>query len=55
MKKVDGNTWESISPLVTYSFYFQYKYSLLTNNRSEVIDWERGVDRLADLELMPDV
>jgi len=35
MKRTDGNTWESISPLVTHSYYFQYKYSLLINNGTE--------------------
>ena len=55
MKWSEGNIWESITPLSTHSFYFQYKYTLLEDKGTRQIDWEKGVDRLADLELMPDV
>ena len=48
------NVWESITPVTTHSFYFQYKYSLMTEKGTKQIDWEKGVDRLADLVLMPD-
>lgn len=54
MKWTDGHIWESITPLVTHSYYFQYKYALLEKNGTELINWEKGVDRLADLEIMPD-
>lgn len=54
MQWTDGHIWESITPLVTHSYYFQYKYSLLDKNGTELINWEKGVDRLADLEIMPD-
>lgn len=29
MKWTEGNVWESITPLNTHSYYFQYKYSLM--------------------------
>lgn len=54
LKWTDGHIWESIVPLSTHSFYFQYKYALLDKNGTELINWEKGVDRLADLEIMPD-
>lgn len=40
---------------MTNQYYFQYKYSILTDNATKQVDWEKGVDRLADLELMPDM
>ena len=55
MKWTEGNIWESITPLQTHQFYFQYKYSLLQDKGTRQVDWETGVDRLADLELMPDI
>ena len=54
LKWTEGNIWESVSPLTTHSFFFQYKYALLDKNATELINWEKGIDRLADLEIMPD-
>lgn len=51
----DGHIWESVTPLITHSYYFQYKYALLDKNGTELINWEKGIDRLADMEIMPDV
>ena len=51
----EGNVWESVTPLVTHSYYFQYKYALLDKNGTELINWEKGIDRLADMEIMPDM
>ena len=39
---------------MTKLYYFQYKYALLKNGGTELINWEKGVDRLADLEIMPE-
>jgi hypothetical protein len=50
----EGDVWESITPLVTHSFYFQYKYALLEEKGTKLINWEKGIDRLADMEIMPD-
>jgi hypothetical protein len=38
--------------MVTHQTFFYYKYALVQNDY--VVGWERGVDRVADLELMPD-
>lgn len=54
MKCMNGDVWESATPLTTTQYYFQYKYSIWKDNGKERVNWEIGVDRLADLELMPD-
>ena len=54
LRWTEGHIWESITPLITHSYFFQYKYALLDKNATELINWEKGVDRLADLEIMPD-
>ena len=50
----EGDIWKSKNPLITTSFFFTYKYAIFRNNYSELIGWERGVDRISDLEIMPD-
>lgn len=47
----EGDVWVSAKPLVMRKCFFQYKYSMI-RNRSEIVGWERGVDRIADLDLM---
>lgn len=55
MKNIGNDTWESVSSLFTQNFFFQYKYCIMVENGTKRIGWEKGVDRLADLELMPDM
>ena len=50
-----GDVWESQQPLYTHNFFFRYKYAIMEENGTKQVDWEKGVDRLADLELMPDM
>ena len=47
----EGDIWESAKPLKTNSYYFQYKYALI-KDKKELVCWEIGIDRLADLEIM---
>lgn len=54
MKWTEGHNWVSISPLVTNAFFFQYKYAILEKESTELVEWEKGVDKIADLEIMPD-
>lgn len=39
---------------MTKKRYFQYKYVLL-NQDGSLSTWERGVDRIADLDILPDI
>lgn len=54
MKWTEGHNWVSVNPLITNAFFFQYKYAILENEGSELVEWENGVDKIADLEIMPD-
>lgn len=54
MKWTEGDVWVSKEPLITNSFFFSYKYSWFEKEGYQLVGWERGVDRIADLEIMPD-
>lgn len=52
-----GDIWESEKPLITNKYFFHYKFCLIktpNNEKHHVVAWERGVDRVVDLEIMPD-
>jgi hypothetical protein len=53
MKKTQGNIWINELPIVTNKYYFTYKYAILSSDGKTVGSWERGIDRIADLELLP--
>lgn len=46
------NLWISKMPLITKDAYFCYKYAIFKG--ADLIGWETGVDRIADLVVMPD-
>jgi hypothetical protein len=58
LKWQSGDIWESEEPLVTSKYFFHYKYCVIKQTgdgeKDHVVAWERGVDRVADLEIMPD-
>ena len=47
-----GHKWVSRKAFVTQKSYFQFKYVLLKD--MELVHWERGIDRIADLEILTD-
>lgn len=49
-----GDLWVSKQPVTLRTFNFNYKYAIFKNNYKDHIGWERGVDRIADLEVIPD-
>lgn len=49
-----GDLWVSKQSMTTKVMYFNYKYAIFRDNYKERIGWERGVDRIADLEVIPD-
>jgi hypothetical protein len=53
MTLTSDNLWVSKMPLITKVSHFRYKYSIFNGNK-ERIAWETGVDRIADLVVMPD-
>ena len=50
-----GHFWVLEKPLIVSVPYFNYKYVLITNGIKPVVKWEAGVDRIADLRLLPDI
>ena len=54
LKNPKDDIWITESPLLTKKRYFQYKYVLL-NQDGSLSTWERGVDRIADLDILPDI
>lgn len=49
----EGHIWRSLQPIIVRESYFEYKYVLLQDN--EVVAWEQGVNRIADLDSLPEV
>ena len=47
----EGHIWVSEKTVVTQNVRFFYKYVLLFEGK--VIKWEMGIDRIADLTILP--
>ena len=52
LKWTSGHLWVSKEPFITKESYFQFKYVLLSDMK--LVHWERGIDRIADLEILAD-
>ena len=55
LKWQPGDYWVTEKPIETAKFFFTYKYVLWDKNSDKLISWERGIDRIADLEVLPHV
>lgn len=55
LKWQPGDFWVTEKPIETTKYYFTYKYVLWDKNSDKLISWERGIDRIADLEVIPHV
>ena len=42
-------------PVITNQPYFTNKYVLMDKDKTEMVRWESGVDRIADLRLLPEM
>ena len=51
MKKTTGDIWVMERPVITNNYFFTYKFALYDSNR-QFISFERGIDRIADMELL---
>lgn len=49
----EDHIWETETPILTDQSYFSYKYVLVNNG--QLVKWEDGFDRIADLDLLPEV
>lgn len=54
MKWTHDDYWVLQKPLVTNKYFFSYKYVIMKEGGRELEMWERGVDRVADLEILPE-
>lgn len=55
MRWTDGHVWVLEEPLIVDVPYFSYKYMLLDDDKQTMVKWEAGVDRIAELRLLPDI
>lgn len=53
MRWTEGDLWVIDKPLVTSLRYITYKYVVL-KNKTSVARWEKGINRIADFEVMAD-
>lgn len=53
LKWTEGNVWVTNSPITTTQYYFTYKYVVLKADGLTSSRWEAGIDRIADLEVLP--
>ena len=47
LRWTEGHIWETEQPIYTSQPYFTYKYVLMQGE--ELVKWEDGLDRIADL------
>lgn len=55
LKWTEGHIWKSEEPLEMQESRFEYKYVLLNEDDQENIQWEQGVNRIADLNILPNM
>jgi len=55
MKCTSNNYWVLEKPLITNKYFFCYKYVITHSNATQIEMWERGVDRIADCEILAEV
>jgi len=53
MRWTEGDLWVIDKPLVTSMQFITYKYVVL-KNKTSLVRWEKGINRIADFDLMPD-
>ena len=53
MRQTDGDFWITEKPIITNKHFFKMKFCVVANDRQTVLHWENGIDRIADLELLP--
>jgi hypothetical protein len=55
MTWIEGHIWVIDEPIVTNEPFFCYKYVLMQKEKTEMVKWESGVDRIAELRLLEEV
>jgi hypothetical protein len=55
MTWTEGHIWVIDKPVVTNQPFFSYKYVLMDNDKKDMVKWESGIDRIAELGLLPEM
>jgi hypothetical protein len=55
MTWTEGHIWVLDQPIITNEPFFSYKYVLMDGDKKKVVKWESGIDRIAELRLLPEV
>jgi hypothetical protein len=53
MRKTRDNMWVMENTLVIQQYYFCCKFAVINKYDEKDMIWERGVDRIIDMELLP--
>ena len=53
MRQTDGDFWITEKPIITNKYFFRMKFCVVASDRRTVLHWEKGIDRVNDLELLP--
>ena len=55
MKWTEGHIWVLEEPVLTSKPFFQYKYVLMDDEKTKMVKWEAGIDRIIDMRLLPEI
>jgi hypothetical protein len=53
LKQESGGIWKLTNPLITSTPYFRGKFAVIDPHAAVRIGYERGIDRIFDLEILP--
>lgn len=52
LKWTSGDYWVTMEPILSNVHFFRYKYIVMDKKTKELIQWERGVDRILDAGIL---
>ena len=55
MQSMQNDIWVLEHPLIVTKPYFTFKFVIADRSTNKVVTWERGIDRICDLELLPEI
>ena len=55
MRRTRENMWVMENQLVTQQYYFCCKFAIINKYNLQEKTWERGVDRIIDMEILPTI
>lgn len=55
LQRTNGDFWVNMEPIMSDIHFYRYKYVLFDSNQKALIQWERGIDRIADLGVLDQI